>query len=325
MATRSASAQEQYWKKRLASPAFRRTLAAGIAAELHELGRLRVGQLIDPKWVRALIQHWDTRVVDRAVVAEAVIAANRRGARRLASRRDSLVDLLDPSLVAELEGAIDAGLELTARGREFLTALMEREFVRGLFTDLIFTALVAFQRKVNPLFGALAARALEDQIKGFIGLFMPMLQAQAIAFAVNRSNQRAVIDLVRAITRQLLAMPIGRFAAMAAPEGGGSLDALLRLAAANSRLADLSRRAVLAAWDDVFASVKNRRIGDLLRIEDNAEWLADRVVAMLLPLVNRPGIVAVIARDIADATVPGRPSAPQKRRRKTAAPRERRR
>lgn len=306
------AAREQYWTRRLATPAFRRGLAAAIAGELRSMGRQRIGHLVDPEMVRELIEHWDARVVDRAVLAEVAIAANRRTARRLAGRRESLVDLLDGELVDELEAAIDAGLELTARGREFITALMEREFIRGLFTDIIFTALVSFQRKANPLFGALAAHALEDQIKGFIGLFMPMLQAQAIAFAVDRANQRAVLDFARAVARQLLAMPIGRYAS-AASDNGESLDGLLRRAAANPRLAELARRAALAAWDDAFAVVKTRRLGELLRVEEHAHWLAERAVALLVPLLTRPGIVALIAAEIDAASAPAPPT-PRRRR-----------
>jgi hypothetical protein len=252
-------------------------------------------------------------VVDRAVLAEVAIAANRRGAQRLAGRRESLVDLLDAELIDELEAAIDAGLELTARGREFITALMEREFIRGLFTDIIFTALVSFQSRANPLFGALAVRALEDQIKGFISLFMPMLQAQAIAFAVDRANQRAVLDFARAVARQLMAMPIGRYAAVAANEGSESLDALLRRAAANPRLAGLARRAALAAWDDLFAVLKTRRLGELLQVDEHADWLAGRAVALLLPLLARPAIVALIGAEVEAASAPSPP--PSRRRR----------
>ena len=67
---------------------------------------------------------------------------------------------------------------------------------------------------------------------------MPMLQAQAIAFAVDRANQRAVLDFARAVARQLLAMPIGRYAS-AASDGGGSLDG----AAAAGRRQSAPRRA----------------------------------------------------------------------------------
>lgn len=300
---RGASAAEQYWTKRIGSRPFRRNLAAAIAAELRALAKQRVGQIIDPDFVREMIRHWDARIVEREVLAEVAIAANRRTARRLGARSESLLDLLDRQLVADLEAAIDARLQLTDRGREFVAALMEREFVRGLFTDVIYTALVSFQRKANPLFGGLAMRALEDQIKGFIGLFMPMLQAQATAFAIDRSNQRAVLDFARAIARQLLELPIGRYAALAAGEGAESVEALLRQAAANARLADLARRAALLGWDDLFAELKNRRVGELLRVAEHAGWLAERCVDMLLPLLSRPGVAALIAAEAAAAPV----------------------
>jgi hypothetical protein len=53
---------------------------------------------------------------------------------------------------------------------------------------------------------------LQDQIKGFIGLFMPTLQRQAVAFVTSRGNQTLVIDLLRATARQLLAEPLSRYA-----------------------------------------------------------------------------------------------------------------
>jgi hypothetical protein len=315
MATKRAaptSNQARYWARRVASPAFRRGLTEIIAAELRALAKQRVGQVIDPAAVRELIAHWDTRIAARGALAEAAIGAGRRTARRLAGRRDALADLLDDELVAEIEATIDAGLELSERGRDFITALMERELIRGLFTDLIFTALVSFQRKANPLFGALAVRALEDQIKSFIGLFMPMLQAQAIAFAVDRTNQRAVLDFARAVARQLLATPIGRYADVAASASGDALATLVRHAAANDRLAELGQRAALIAWDDLFAEVKQRRIGDLVRLEAHADWIAARAVAALLPLLQRPSVLAFIAAEVDAAQAPQRP-APRRR------------
>ena len=252
----------QYWTKRLASPAFRRASGGGDRrASLRAIGRQRVGQIVDPRLVRELIRHWDARVVDRVRRSprsrSPPIAAPRAASRRTASR---CVDLLDRRASSPSSSRDRRGPRAHApAAASFITALIEREFVRGLFTDIIFTALVSFQRRANPLFGALAVRALEDQIKGFIGLFMPMLQAQAIAFAVDRANQRAVLDFARAVARQLLAMPIGRYAAAAAVERAE----LVRGAAARGRDQYAPhrwrvRRALLAAWDDVFAVVKNR-------------------------------------------------------------------
>lgn len=272
-------------KRRTPTAAARRELAATLAATLRDLADRRLADLIDADAVRDLIAHWDTRIVDRAALADVAVAANRRGATRLARRRETLAGLLDPALLDELDAAVAAQFELTPRARAVVAALMESEFISQLFTDLIFTALVSFQRKANPLFGAFAARALEEQIKGFIRFFMPMLQAQATAFAVDPANQRAAVGFARAALRQILEQPIGHFAGLATGRGTGSLEVLLRRAAASERLAALARRAALAAWDDLFAALGTRRLGDLLRVEAHADWLAARLVDLAWPLL----------------------------------------
>jgi hypothetical protein len=171
---------------------------------------------------------------------------------------------------------------------------------------------VSFQQKANPFFGAFATRALEGQIKGFIRLFMPMLQAQATAFAVDRANQRAVLDFARAVARQLLEVPIGRYAALAGSGGGASMERLMRRAAENPALADLARRAALASWEDLFAALKGRRIGALLPLGEHADWLAERCVEGLLPALQRPAVVAFIAAEA--AAVPPAPPLPKRKR-----------
>ena len=311
------STQQRYWKKRLAAPAFRRAMTAVVADELRQLGQQKVGRVVDPDLVRTLIRHWDARLIDRGVFAEVVIAANRRAADRLAARDESLLDLLDRQLIEDLEATLDTGLEMTDRAREFVSTLMQRDFVRGLFTDVIFTAVVSFQQKANPFFGAFAMRALEDQIKGFIRLFMPMLQAQATAFAVDRANQRAVLDFARSVARQLLEVPIGRYAALAGAGGGASMERLVRRAAENSALADLGRQAALASWDDLFTALKGRRIGALLQLAEHADWLAERCVELLLPALNRPGVVAFVAAEAVAAALPPAPPPAKRRRERT--------
>jgi hypothetical protein len=306
------SPQQRYWQKRLAAPAFRRALTTLVAGELRQLGRQKVGAVVDPELVRTLIRHWDSRLIDRGAVAEVMIAANRRSADRLTRRDESLIDLLDRQLVADLEAALDASLEMTDRARDFVATLMQRDFVQGLFADVIFTAVVSFQQKANPFFGAFATRALEGQIKGFIRLFMPMLQAQATAFAVDRANQRAVLDFARAVARQLLEVPIGRYAALAGRGGGASMERLMRRAAENPALADLGRRAALASWDDLFAALQGRRIGALLPLGEHADWLAERCVEGLLPALQRPAVVAFIAAEA--AAVPPAPPSPKRKR-----------
>lgn len=295
--TRRRAPGPTYWQKRIASPAFARGLAETIAAELRRLAPQRVGDVVDPASVRTLIRAWDTRLVNRALLAELGLAAHRRGAKRLRGKRQAPLALFDPALLEELDAALAAALELSPRAEAFVAALMGREFVRSLFTDLIFTAIVAFQRKLNPLFGALTARALEDQIKGFIRLFMPMLQAQATAFIVDRRNQRVVLDLARAVVRQLLERPLDRYAALASA-GGSAAEGLLRAAAADEKLGELVRHIAVAVWDDLFAVARARRLGELLHLDAQADWLAARAVELILPLLSSAGVLSFISAEV---------------------------
>jgi hypothetical protein len=171
-----------------------------------------------------------------------------------------------------------------------------------LFTDIIFTSIVSFYQKVNPLFGALTMRVLEDQIKGFIRLFMPMLQQQATAFAVSKENQRILLDFARAIVRQLLNEPLRHYAGMVSSGQRTKAEVFIRKAVGNAKLDSQIRKVALAAWDDLYAAIQNKTVGDLLRLEEHAGWLAARCVEVILPALSRPHILRFVAAEIALAT-----------------------
>jgi hypothetical protein len=298
-ATVRPTAPGRYWETRLRSKDFRRALTDLVVRELKSLARQRVGDVLDADRIRAMIREWDTRLIDREIVAELVLASSDRAGARLHGREQSLLDLLDRGLVADLDAALASELEPSPSAEEFIADLMDKDLVRGLFTDVIFTALVSFYQKVNPLFGALATRALEEQIKGFIRLFMPMLQAQATAFALDRRNQRIVRDFARSVVRQLLEVPLGRYPTLASSADRERTEALIRKAVTNAKLGALTRRATLAAWDDLFATIRDRRVGDLVRLSAQADWLAERCVEAILPALARPQVLRFVAAELA--------------------------
>lgn len=299
-------AAERHWEARIRSGEFKRALTALAARELKDVARRRVSDVIDARFVRTMIRELDARVIDRAIVADLVVEVNRRVRARLAGAERSLLDLLDRRLVADIASTLETAMEFPSGGEAFAATLMRQEFVRSLFTDIIYTAIVSFNERVNPLFGAFATRALEDQIKGFIDRFMPMLQAQAIAFAVERRNQRIVLAFAQSVVRLLLDVPVAQYAALAASAGGKPAEAVIRTAVNNAKLGALVREAALAVWDDFYAAVRNRRIGELLRLEAHADWLAARAVEVLLPLLSRPHVRRFIAAEIALAQGAGR-------------------
>ena len=285
----------RYWQRRLRSRAFKRELTALLRRELTALAGERVRDVLDAELVRSIIREWDTRMIERTRLAELVI----EGIRRSARKRRGEVLRLDPQLIADVEAIVREGFALPEGAEDAIAAIMRQEFVRGLFTDIIFSAIVSFYQRVNPLFGAVTVRVLEEQIKGFIRFFMPMLQRQATAFIVNQANQRVAVGFVSVVVRQILEQPLPNYSAMTTPAQRRKLETLIRHATASAKLDSVVREATLSAWDDVYATIANKRIGDLLRFEEQAGWFAERCVEFVAPTLARSQVVAFIAREMA--------------------------
>lgn len=293
--------QERYWQRRVRSTAFRRGLTAAVAHELDALSAQYVKDVLDPGLVRTLIQEWNVRLVDRKVAATLLIQMSRQLAARLNRQRESVGTLFDKQLVADVGAIFSENGAFSPPAKDFVEKIMEQEFVRQLLTDVAFTAIVSFYQRVNPFFGALAMLVLEDQIKGFIRLFMPALQRQAIAFAVSRDNQRIVLELTGSIIRQLLDQPLRQYAAGGSPGRQKKLEKVIRQALGNAQLEALIRDATLGAFDDLYKTIRSRKVGDLLRLDAHAGWLAERIIELILPVLSRPHVLKFVAAEMSVA------------------------
>lgn len=304
--TETPEAQLRYWGRRLRSRAFKRELTALVRRELAVLAGERVKHVVDPKLIRAMIGEWNARMIDRTVLADLVIETGRHASRQRpgAPLGPPLRRVLDPQLIADIDALVREGFALSADTEEFVAAIMRQDLVRGLFTDVIFSAIVSFYRRVNPLFGAVTMRVLEEQIKGFIHFFMPMLQRQAIAFILDPANQRVAADFARVMFQQLLDQPLPNAWTELAPGQRRRMEGLIRHAAGSAKLDAAIRDAMLAVWDDLYAMICDKRVGDLVRIEKQAAWFAERCVEVILPALSRPHLMQFIAAEMARAASP---------------------
>lgn len=298
-----AKTPERYWRERVRSPAFKRALVASITRELERIGQERVRHIIDPDWVRTVIREWDNTMLNRQLVADLAVAATRRGASVLRKQRRSPRAMLGSQFVADLDALLDNDTRLSPAAEELIAEVMQEEFVRRLFKDLIFTSLVAFHERVNPFFAGITMRLLREQIRGFIDLFMPLVQEQAIAFAVHQENQRILFDFIGSIVRQLLDAPLAHYRGMLSAGQKRKAQVLLKNAIAdaaeNADLQKLVRELALALWDNTYRMIRDKRVGDLLCLDARADWLAERVVELLLPLISRPGAIQFMAAEFA--------------------------
>lgn len=284
-----------------------------VEAELETVAGTRLDELIDLRTVRHAIEQLRITTVDVDVVAEMSVAGRQRLSSILKRQPGSLGHLLGGDATRRLEGFFAARRELPPYVDEIVTAIVEQKFVEQLLTDVIFTAIAAFYRKVNPLFGGMATRMLEDQIKGFIRLFMPTLQQQVVDFATSHDNQRALLELVSAVMQQLFKEPLATFGKVLAGVDPEQSRAVSRELAGSRSLFELGQHIALEVAADFFDRYGAKRVRDLVDLEGHAVWLAEQLDDLFVTLLERPAVAAFVTAELATlvgSTPPDEPERP---------------
>lgn len=295
-------ASARNWQRRVGSAAFARELTALVKAELEWIAKQKFKDVVDARLVHELIDRADDLLAIDAV--SALLGTLRATARRHARQtKHSLHAILGDELVGEIDTALGEMTNLTGQFERFIDEMMERELVQSLMTDLVYTAIVSFNRKVNPL-GNLALLAMDTQVKSFIRMLMPMLQRQATAFLVDRKNRALFADFARAAARQVLNEPVAQLSALFDQTSDEEAEALIKKTARNSHVRRLARDSARLLVDAALAHLNRRRIGDILLLDDNLDWLAQRIAEPLLALLARPHVAAFVEREITVATTP---------------------
>jgi hypothetical protein len=288
-----------YWQKRFSSREFRTKLTALLESEIGLLGREPVKNVVDARQVRKAIEELRTGLLDRRALADLIIHVGRRSETRMRKQRKSVLEALGPDLVAGVNSVLEADVSLSENVEELIAQTLRQEFIHNLFVEIIHTSIVSFNKRVNPLFGGLTSSMLEGQIRSFIRMFMPMIQEQAVAFAISKSNQRVFLDFSRSIVRLLLDVPLASFASMVSAQQRKQIDKLIKQAVDDERLAKLGKQFALSVWDDVYPKISKRKVGDLIDVEKHGAALADRLADLILAGLTRPGIIELVAEEVA--------------------------
>lgn len=278
----------------LRSAAVQSRLVAALELEILALADERVEDLVDPDAVRTAIERSED-LVEHARIGELTVAAARRIGSELRNRSESPWELLDADLAKRVEEMLDTDVSLSADAEDLIARMMRQELIQDLFTNVIHTAIVSFNKRVNPLFGGIASAMLEDQIKGFIRFFIPMVLDQATSFVVADRNQELFSDFARSLVRELLDEPIPNLLELVSTGDKRDSDKLAQTLAASRRLRDLSRSFTLAVWDEVYSASRRRRLGDIVRLDAHAGWLAEQLAPGVTTALERPHLGAFLA------------------------------
>ena len=296
--TRSSSAASD----ELRSERFQAGLVAELELEILALADERIEDLVDANDARKFIERSE-ELVHHERIGEFVVAVARRVRRDLHARSESPWELLDEELAAQVDAMLDADVTLSAEAEDLVARMMRQELIQDLFTNVIHTAIVSFNKRVNPLFGGLASAMLEDQIKGFIRFFIPMVLDQATSFVVADRNQELFSDFARSLVRELLDEPIPNLLDLVSTDEERDQEKLAKTLAGSARVRELGRQFALAAFDEVYAASRKRKLGEVVRLEEHAGWLAQQIAPTITTALERPHLHAFLA-----ATFGGAPS-----------------
>jgi hypothetical protein len=266
-----------------------------VREEIAAAGSAPVRDLIDAGQVRAAIAAWDPASVRAAAAARVAVKVNERLEKRLGRARRSLEEMMGPSVMEGVNALLDEDLPNPQALEQILAQTIRQKFVRKLFAELIHSAILAFNKRVNPIFSGITASMLDDQIRGFISLGMPMLQEQAVTFALSRANQDFVVDLARSLIRSVLAEPLGDLVPRASAGQRARIESLIVRVLESDRFREQAPVMALRVFDDVYAQLRDEKLAVLIDVESLAEVLAEPIAELAIAVLTRPRVASLLA------------------------------
>lgn len=95
--------------------------------------------------------------------------------------------------------------------KEFLVRLLNQKPIVELLAGIIESAIVEFNKKINPFFGAIQATGLDKQIKMFVYPFLPGLLSKIADFMYNSPKGEEGRELIRNSTKVFLSAEFSEF------------------------------------------------------------------------------------------------------------------
>ncbi|MCC6275730.1 MAG: hypothetical protein IT569_07720 [Leptospiraceae bacterium] len=95
--------------------------------------------------------------------------------------------------------------------KEFLVKILNQKPIVELLAGIIESAIIEFNKKINPFFGAIQATGLDKQIKMFVYPFLPGLLSKIADFIFNSPKGEEGRELIRNSVRVFLTAEFSEF------------------------------------------------------------------------------------------------------------------
>lgn len=175
-----------YWEKRVQDDAFRDSVNQLAKDAVNELIDLNIGEICDD--LSAGIEQSNQKEANEFLAP--VVRATLINGTPISK---ALIEEANKALNERMgEGALKAWREVVSQPidlpPETVQAVVQQPAVKELFINIIHDAIIGFNKKVNPLAGAMGMLGIDKQIKDFLAPFMDQVTNMATEFMVDKKN-----------------------------------------------------------------------------------------------------------------------------------------
>ncbi|MEM7179664.1 MAG: hypothetical protein AAF518_02045 [Spirochaetota bacterium] len=86
----------------------------------------------------------------------------------------------------------------------FIRKVVSQDAIKDLLSNIIESTIIEFNKKLNPLFGAMQMAGMDKQIKNFINLFLPTLLPKVAEFVYNTTLNNGKNNLERELLKTIV-------------------------------------------------------------------------------------------------------------------------
>jgi hypothetical protein len=283
--------------ERMESDAFVQGLAQALSQTFRDLADTPLGEILDRKLTRQLIATVDFSLLKEKPVLAAGTAVVSAIEKMWQRNKLSANKLLDKKMRQKVEDILAVEIELSENARVLVDRVMKSNFVASLYTDVLHVTIVGFYKKINPLFGGLATKVLESQIKSFIQLFIKIVLDRATEFVVKKDNVALFSEFTREVIRMLLNEPVYHFFAEASPAHRERIGAFAREALHNRALEKTLGQLIGESFDAVYDTLKTKCLADILDLDVVIANYSDIAAELLRDQLCRDPVLGFLAAE----------------------------
>jgi len=182
----------KYWQERTSSEEFKSDLKKLVNGISDEILELTIEKVVDElnECIKQTNLEQDGTVIGQ-LAKSFILSYGQPSLSEIESKNLSVSQLLEKPTLKAWRDLLDRPVVLP---EETLDSILEQPAIKELLINIIHDAIIAFNKKYNPLYGAMAIFGVDKQIKEFLKPFMDKVTAICRKFLLDEKNSKLFQD-----------------------------------------------------------------------------------------------------------------------------------